>query len=54
MAGVLPTWLDPRAAQQEAPEEPNVEAAQQEAPDEPKVEEEGNDQPQLTYRLVEF
>jgi hypothetical protein len=54
MAGVLPTWLDPRAAQQEAPEEPNVEAAQQEAPEEPKVEEEGNDQPQLTYRLVEF
>jgi hypothetical protein len=45
MAGVWPTWLDPRAAQQEAPEEPNVRATQQEAPKEREVEEEGNDQP---------
>jgi hypothetical protein len=49
------------AAQQEAPEEPKVEAAQQEAPEEPEAEgaqqpefEEANDQPQVTYRLVEF
>jgi hypothetical protein len=49
------------AAQQEAPEEPKVRAVQQEAPKEPEVRgpqqsefEEADDQPQVTYRLIEF
>jgi hypothetical protein len=48
-------------AQQEAPDEPQVRAAQQEAPEVPKARgaqllesKEADDQPQVTYKLVEF
>jgi hypothetical protein len=54
MARVWPAWPEVRVAQQEASEEPEVGATQQEAPEEPKVEDEADDQPQVTYRLVEF
>jgi hypothetical protein len=61
MVGAWPAWPEVGAAQLEAPEEPEVGATQQEAPDElevggaqhPEVEE-ADDQPQVTYRLVEF
>jgi hypothetical protein len=53
MAGAWPAWPEVGAAQQEAPEEPGVRATQQEAPEEPMVEE-ADDQPQVSYRLVEF
>jgi hypothetical protein len=36
-------WLELRAAQQEAPEEPEDGAAQQEAPEEPDIEDEADD-----------
>jgi hypothetical protein len=54
-------WPEVGAAQLEAPEEPEVEATQQEAPEEPEAGgaqqlevEEADDQPHVTYRLVEF
>jgi hypothetical protein len=47
-------WPEVRAAQQEAPEEPEDGATQQEAPEEPDVEDEADDQPQVTYKLVQF
>jgi hypothetical protein len=47
-------WLDVGAAQQEAPKEPEDGATQQNAPKEPDVEDEADDQPQVTYRLVQF
>jgi hypothetical protein len=53
MAGAWLAWPEVGAAQQEAPEEPGVRATQQEAPEEPMVEE-ADDQPQVSYRLVEF
>jgi hypothetical protein len=52
MTGAWPVWLELRAAQQEAPEEPDIGATQQEAPEEPNVEDEADDQPRITYRLV--
>jgi hypothetical protein len=33
---------------------PELETVQQEAPEEPYVEDEADDQPQVTYRLVQF
>jgi hypothetical protein len=52
MIGAWLMWLELRAAQQEAPEEPDIGATQQEAPEEPNVEDEADDQPRITYRLV--
>jgi hypothetical protein len=45
-----------KAAHQESPEEPEVGGAQQEASEGTSSEEveDGGDQPQVTYRLVEF
>jgi hypothetical protein len=51
MAGA---WSELRAAQQEAPEEPEDGVTQQEAPKEPDVEDEADDQPKVIYRLVQF
>jgi hypothetical protein len=50
MARARLAWLEVGAAHQEAPEESEVRATHQEAPDEP----EADDQPQVTYRLVEL
>jgi hypothetical protein len=47
-------WLEDGAAQQEAPEEPEVIATQQEAPEDLELDDEADDQPQVTYRLVKF
>jgi hypothetical protein len=54
MAEVWLAWLDVGAAQQEAREELEDGATQQEAHEEPDIEDEANDQPQVTYRLVQF
>jgi hypothetical protein len=54
MAGAWPAWVKLGAAQQEAPEEPEDGATQQEAPEELDVEVEADDQPQVTYSLVQF
>ena len=47
-------WPKVRVTQQEVLEESDVRAAQQEAPDEPNIEDEAGDQPQVTYRLDQF
>jgi hypothetical protein len=54
MAGAWPAWPDVRTAQQEAPKKPKDGATQQEAPEELDNEDEADDQPQVTYRLVQF
>jgi hypothetical protein len=54
MVGASPAWPELGAAQQEAPEESEDRVTQQEAPKEPNVKDEADDQPQVTYRLVEF
>jgi hypothetical protein len=54
MVGAWPAWVKLGAAQQEAPEEPEDGATQQEAPEELDVEVEADDQPQVTYSLVQF
>jgi hypothetical protein len=51
---MVEAWLEVRAAQQEAPEEPEDGVTQQEAPEEPDIEDKDDDQPQITYRLVQF
>jgi hypothetical protein len=51
MAGA---WLKVGAAQHEALEELEDGATQQEASEEPDVEDEADDQPHVTYRLVQF
>jgi hypothetical protein len=38
----------------EEPKEPEVGVAEQEAPNEPNVEDESGDQPQVTYKLDHF
>jgi hypothetical protein len=53
MARAWPMWTEVGAAQHEAPEEPEVGATQEEAPEEPEVEE-ADDQPHVTYMLIEF
>jgi hypothetical protein len=50
MPGAWPTWLEVP----EEPEEPVVGAAEQEAPEEPNIEDEAGDQPQVTYMLDQF
>jgi hypothetical protein len=47
MPGAWPMWP-------EVPEEPVVGAAEQEAPEEPNIEDEAGDQPQVTYMLDQF
>jgi hypothetical protein len=61
MARAWLAWPEIGAAQLEVPEEPEVRATQQEAPEEPEVRgaqqseaEEVDDQPHITYILVEF
>jgi hypothetical protein len=67
MAGARPAWLKNGAAQQEAPEEAKVIATLQEAPEELEViatqqevpeeldiEDKADDQPHVTYRLIEL
>jgi hypothetical protein len=54
MVGASPAWPELRAAQQEAPEESEDRVTQQEALKEPNIKDEADDQPQVTYRLVEF
>jgi hypothetical protein len=54
MARAWSAWPKLKAAQQEAPEDPEDGATQQEAPEEPNVVDEADDQPQVTYRLVQF
>jgi hypothetical protein len=51
MAGA---WSNVGAAQQEAPEEPEDGVTQQEAPKESDIDDKDDDQPQVTYRLVQF
>jgi hypothetical protein len=55
MAGA---WPELRAAQHQMagawPAWPELGAAQQEAPEEPDIVDEVDDQPQVTYRLVQF
>jgi hypothetical protein len=43
MVVAWPTWLEVRAAQQEAPKEPEDRATQQEAPEELNVKDEADD-----------
>jgi hypothetical protein len=54
MARAWSAWPKLKAAQQEAPEDSEDGATQQEAPKEPDVVDEADDQPQVTYRLVQF
>jgi hypothetical protein len=55
MAGA---WPELRAAQHQLagawPAWPELGAAQQEAPEEPDIVDDVDDQPQVTYRLVQF
>jgi hypothetical protein len=51
MAGA---WSELGVAQQEAPEESEDGATQQEAPKKLDVKDEADDQPQVTYMLVQF
>jgi hypothetical protein len=54
MDGAWPAWPEDGAAQQEAPEEPEVVVTQQEGPEGLEVKDEADDQPQVTYRLDQF